>query len=210
MAFVASDKSSGHGGRGGGCGSRDDVRAGTARPGTAGAAGHRRQVVRHLEQFQPVLKLIREKYAIDSDRIYLMGHSMGGAGTYYLGGKYNDVWAGLAVISGAGGIAEGAAERYRSLPTLIMHGAKDSIVPPATSRRAAAALQAVGAPHIHSSSPTKITSSGFAAALRRWKKCFSSSAWSRSGRPSCRPGSTRGYGNRYVPPVVSTNTANER
>ena len=78
-----------------------------------------------------------------------MGHSMGGAGTYYLGGKYNDIWAGLASIAGAGGIADGAAERYKSLPTLIMHGAKDSIVPPATSRRAAAALQAVGAPHIH-------------------------------------------------------------
>ena len=94
-----------------------------------------------------LLKSIREQYAVDSDRIYLMGHSMGGAGTY-LGGKYNDIWAALAPISGAGGIADGTAERYKSLPTLIMHGAKDSIVPPATSRRAVAALQAVGAPHI--------------------------------------------------------------
>ena len=58
-----------------------------------------------------LLKSIREQYAVDSDRIYLMGHSMGGAGTYYLGGKYNDIWAGLAPISGAGGIAEGTAER---------------------------------------------------------------------------------------------------
>ena len=32
-----------------------------------------------------LLKSIREQYAVDSDRIYLMGHSMGGAGTYYLG-----------------------------------------------------------------------------------------------------------------------------
>ena len=102
-----------------------------------------------------VLKAIREHYAIDSDRIYLMGHSMGGAGTYYLGGKYNDIWAGLAPISAAGGIAEGTAERYRSLPTLIMHGARDSIVPPATSRRAAAALQAAGAPLIHLEFPDK-------------------------------------------------------
>jgi len=102
-----------------------------------------------------LLKSIREQYAVDSDRIYLMGHSMGGAGTYYLGGKYNDTWAGLAPISGAGGIADGAAERYKSLPTLIMHGAKDSIVPPANSRRAVAALQAVGAPHIHLEFPDK-------------------------------------------------------
>jgi predicted peptidase len=96
-----------------------------------------------------LLKLIREQYTIDSDRIYLMGHSMGGAGTYYLGGKYNDIWAALAPISGAGGIAEGTAEHYKSLPTLIMHGEKDSIVPAANSRKAVAALQAVGAPHLY-------------------------------------------------------------
>jgi predicted peptidase len=102
-----------------------------------------------------LLKSIREQYAVDSDRIYLMGHSMGGAGTYYLGGKYNDIWAGLAPISGAGGIADGAAERYKSLPTLIMHGAKDSIVSPATSHRAVVALQAVGAPHIYLEFPDK-------------------------------------------------------
>jgi predicted esterase len=96
-----------------------------------------------------LLKSIRAHYAVDSERIYLMGHSMGGAGTYYLGGKYNELWAGLAPISGAGGIADGAAERYKALPTLIMHGAKDSIVPAANSRRAVTALQAVGAPHIY-------------------------------------------------------------
>lgn len=102
-----------------------------------------------------LLKSIRAHYAVDSDRIYLMGHSMGGAGTYYLGGKHNDIWAALAPIAGAGGIAEGAAERFKSLPTLIMHGAKDSIVPAANSRRAVAALQAVGAPHLYLEFPDK-------------------------------------------------------
>jgi pimeloyl-ACP methyl ester carboxylesterase len=96
------------------------------------------------------LKLIREKYSIDSDRIFLMGHSLGGAGTYYLGAKYNDIWAGLAPISGARGIGDAAAaERYKSIPMLIMHGDKDSIVPVVTSRRAVLALQSVGAPHVY-------------------------------------------------------------
>jgi dipeptidyl aminopeptidase/acylaminoacyl peptidase len=36
-----------------------------------------------------------------------------------------------------------------------MHGAKDSIVPPANSRRAVAALQAVGAPCIYLEFPDK-------------------------------------------------------
>jgi dienelactone hydrolase len=102
-----------------------------------------------------LLKSIREQYAVDSDRIYLMGHSMGGAGTYYLGGKYHEIWAALAPISGAGGIADGIAERYKSLPMLIMHGAKDSIVPAANSRRVVAALQGAGAPHIYLEFPDK-------------------------------------------------------
>jgi len=76
-----------------------------------------------------LLGRIRQQYAVDSDRIYLMGHSMGGAGTYHLGAKYNDVWAAVAPISAAGGIADGEAERYRRFATLLMHGEKDSIVP---------------------------------------------------------------------------------
>ena len=103
-----------------------------------------------------LLKSIREKYTIDNDRIYLMGHSMGGAGTYYLGGKYNDIWAGLAPLSGAGGIPDaGAAARYKGIPMLIMHGEKDSIVSPATSQRSAAALAAVGAQHVYLEFPGK-------------------------------------------------------
>jgi pimeloyl-ACP methyl ester carboxylesterase len=97
-----------------------------------------------------VLKLIREKYSVDGDRIYLMGHSMGGAGTYHLGGKYPDVWAGIAPISAAGGIADAAAaDRYRRFATLLMHGEKDSIVPVTGSRRAAMLLQGAGAQHLY-------------------------------------------------------------
>jgi len=97
-----------------------------------------------------LLASIRETYTIDNDRIYLMGHSMGGAGTYYLGGKYADIWAGLAPLAGAGGIRDAAdAERYKHIPMLIMHGEKDSIVRAIGSQRSAMALQAVGAQHLY-------------------------------------------------------------
>ena len=102
-----------------------------------------------------LLRMIRERYTIDPDRIFLMGHSMGGAGTYYLGGKYNDIWAGLAPIAGAGGIAPENAQRYRSIPMLIMHGDRDSIVNVTGSRRTVMALQSVGAPHIYLEVPGK-------------------------------------------------------
>jgi predicted esterase len=100
------------------------------------------------------LKLIRDKYNIDNDRIFLMGHSMGGLGTYYLGGKYNNIWAGLAPISGLGGIADAtAAERYKAIPMLLIHGEKDSIIPPSVSRRSVMFLQAMGAPHVYMEFP---------------------------------------------------------
>jgi pimeloyl-ACP methyl ester carboxylesterase len=103
-----------------------------------------------------VLKLVRERYTVDSDRIYLMGHSMGGAGTDHLGGKYNDIWAAVAPISAAGGIADAAAaERFRSFRTLLMHGAKDSIVSVNGSRRAAMLLQGAGAQHVYLEFPDK-------------------------------------------------------
>jgi len=48
-----------------------------------------------------VLDMIRKEFNVDERRIYLMGHSMGGAGTYYLGSKYAKVWAALAPIAPA-------------------------------------------------------------------------------------------------------------
>lgn len=97
-----------------------------------------------------VLDMMRENYTIDEDRIYLMGHSMGGGGAYHLGGKYNDVWAGVVPLAGAGGIRDSeTAARFKSLPMLIMHGELDSIVPAAGSRRSVLWLQSVGAPHVY-------------------------------------------------------------
>jgi len=103
-----------------------------------------------------VLAMMREKFTIDPDRIYLMGHSMGGAGTYHLASKYNDIWAAVAPISAAGGIAnEGEAQRYRAFATLLMHGEKDSIVAVEGSRKAAMLLQTVGAQHLYLEFPGK-------------------------------------------------------
>lgn len=97
-----------------------------------------------------ILARIREIYEIDTNRIFLMGHSMGGMGTYHLGAKYNDIWAAMAPIAGLGGIPnQEVAERYKSIPMLLTHGEKDSIIPVEVSRRAAMYLQDVGAQHIY-------------------------------------------------------------
>ena len=101
-----------------------------------------------------VLATVRGKYNIDNARIYLTGHSMGGAGTYYLGGAHSDIWAGLAPMSGANGLANAeAAQKVKNIPMLIMHGEKDSIVSPDTSRRSVMNLQSVGGQVIYLQSP---------------------------------------------------------
>lgn len=42
-----------------------------------------------------VLGMVRKEFNVDDKRIYLMGHSMGGAGTLYLGSKYASMWAAI-------------------------------------------------------------------------------------------------------------------
>jgi poly(3-hydroxybutyrate) depolymerase len=47
-----------------------------------------------------VLDLVRQEYKVDPNRIYLMGHSMGGFGAWWLGQKHAATWAAIAPLSG--------------------------------------------------------------------------------------------------------------
>ncbi len=83
-----------------------------------------------------VLDIVRKEYNVDENRIYLMGHSMGGAGTLYLGTKYPSIWAALAPIAPAAfGIEPDLLEKIKSIPVLFVHGGADELVPVDISRR---------------------------------------------------------------------------
>lgn len=96
-----------------------------------------------------VLGKVRETFNVDADRIYLMGHSMGGFGTFFLGAKHNTLWAGIAPIAGGGIGPNAPAEAFRSVPVLVMHGAEDNVVRKESSRAAVRELQRVGAQHVY-------------------------------------------------------------
>jgi predicted peptidase len=66
-----------------------------------------------------VIEIVRNEYNVDADKIFLMGHSMGGAGTWYLGQKYADMWAGLAALSGSGN--RFFTPDYEKLAAIPMH-----------------------------------------------------------------------------------------
>jgi predicted esterase len=82
-----------------------------------------------------VLALMQKEFKIDDRRIYLMGHSMGGAGTLHLAVKYPDKWAAIAVLAPAAfGLDPASIATVPSLPVLFVHGDQDTAVPVALSR----------------------------------------------------------------------------
>lgn len=82
-----------------------------------------------------VLDLVKKDYNVDADRIYLMGHSMGGGGTWHLGLKYPEVWAGLAPIAPAIFRRPDELENIKGTPVILVQGDKDVLVPVAGARR---------------------------------------------------------------------------
>jgi predicted peptidase len=89
-----------------------------------------------------VLQRVRQQYKIDENRIYLMGHSMGGIGTWKIAAKYPDVWAAIGPIAGAG--VPATIERFRHIPEIVVHGDNDATVNVAGSRNMVAKMKELG------------------------------------------------------------------
>jgi predicted esterase len=89
-----------------------------------------------------VLARMRADYNVDPKRIYLMGHSMGGIGTWHLGAKYPDIWAALGSFAGMGFPA--TVSRMKSIPQFVVHGDNDNTVNVQRSRDMVAEFQKQG------------------------------------------------------------------
>ncbi len=81
-------------------------------------------------------------YRIDAGRVYLVGNSMGGNGTWALAAHYPERFAAIAPICGRGD--PGTAQRLKDVPTWAFHGAADRVVPLEQSERMIAALKQAG------------------------------------------------------------------
>jgi predicted esterase len=92
-----------------------------------------------------VLDLVRKAYRVDEDRIYLFGHSMGAAGTWYLGAKFPDRWAALACFSGPG--VPATVEQMRHIAQFVVHGDADPVVAAAESRAMVSEMKRLGVEH---------------------------------------------------------------
>jgi|GEM_PF-374965 len=97
-----------------------------------------------------VFNMARTEFNIDENRIYLTGHSMGGAGAYFFAAKHPEFWAGVAPIAG-GGIDDRYApgDKVKNLPFLVMQGEKDMIVSAEASRASVAKMKELGIKHTY-------------------------------------------------------------
>lgn len=91
---------------------------------------------------EDVLDLVMARYAIDADRVYLAGMSMGGFGAWRLAKLYS--WRFAAVASFAGWTGLDMLENLASTPVLAVHGDADKTVPPEPDRRAVEYLASIG------------------------------------------------------------------
>jgi len=89
-----------------------------------------------------VLARVRHEFKIDDQRIYLMGHSLGGIGTWALGAKYPAIWAALGPISGVADPRTVAV--MRNIPEVVVHGDDDNTVPVSGSRAMVAEMKKLG------------------------------------------------------------------
>jgi predicted peptidase len=82
-----------------------------------------------------VLDLVRREFSVDERRTYLMGHSMGGAGTFHLAVKYPGQWAAIAAIAPAAfSLQPSSLSAVPGLPVIVVHGDADTVVPVSLSR----------------------------------------------------------------------------
>ncbi len=102
-----------------------------------------------------------EEYAVDRDRVYLTGLSLGGNGTWYVAYQHPEKFAAIVPICGwvtgreqapdwmdAASPREAVtavAERLQGLPIWVFHGEIDTVVPVEGSRTVVQALRELGA-----------------------------------------------------------------
>jgi predicted peptidase len=93
---------------------------------------------------------ITAKYAVDTNRLYLTGLSMGGYGTWDLGLAYPEKFAAIVPICGGGELitlllsSHDKGQALKSLGVWAFHGAKDSVVPLAESQRMVDVVKKMG------------------------------------------------------------------
>ena len=100
-----------------------------------------------IESLAALLDEIVATHAVDLDRIYLTGLSMGGYGSWHLAVAYPDRFAAIVPICGGGAWYARLPEKVcvlKDVPIWAFHGARDRSVPLTESQKLVNALKGCG------------------------------------------------------------------
>ena len=89
--------------------------------------------------------ILREKIEecnVDPERVYIMGISMGGFGTWFTIANYPDLFAAAFPCCGAGDPTK--VEIYKNIPIFTFHGEVDDVVPVTGTREMVEVIKAAG------------------------------------------------------------------
>lgn len=84
-----------------------------------------------FEQLQDFVKIVADHPAVDANRLYLMGTSMGGYGSWQLAMTMPEYFAALVPVCGGG--MRWNVKRLINVPVWAFHGKDDKTVPPEES-----------------------------------------------------------------------------
>lgn len=100
-----------------------------------------------LDALDALLEETMATYAVDPERVYLTGLSMGGNGTWHYAAAHPERFAAIAAVCGWGEWWAGFPDHARvlkNLPVWAFHGARDDVVPLAGSTSLVDVLEAAG------------------------------------------------------------------
>lgn len=111
------------------------------------------QDARYSEQdVMEVLARTRSEFNVDENRIYLWGHSMGGAGTYHIAAQNPELFAGLGVAAPApesDAPMEEILDKIQHVPIFVLQGDQDEAVPVERTRSWVARMREIGMQHVY-------------------------------------------------------------
>jgi hypothetical protein len=89
-----------------------------------------------------ILAELRRSFNIDTNRVYIAGHSMGGWGTWSIAGRHADLFAGASAMAG-GTVGPGMVLNLKTLPFWFYHSTDDPQVNFQPDHRASELLESL-------------------------------------------------------------------
>jgi predicted peptidase len=100
------------------------------------------------EQLGALLDHIESRYAVDNERVYLTGFSMGAYGAWALALRFPERFAAMVPVAGGCDFRDNSIPadmcNLKDLPVWVLHGAQDGTIAPRESENAVNALRACG------------------------------------------------------------------